>query len=72
MRLLVRLKGEGPRCFPSPKLKELGFKATRAEYYLVFDIKDMNPVKGIDPYKLKLRAGSGRSASYFTTLDKLL
>lgn len=40
-------------------------------YYLGFDIKDMTSVKGIDPYSFSLRAGKGRKAPYFTTLDNL-
>lgn len=70
-RLLVRLKGDGPKFYPKPALEALGFTPAD-EYYLGFEIKDFSPVPDIDPtlYELE-RKGQLRYTSYFTTIDKL-
>lgn len=70
-RILVRLKGNGPKFFPKPALEEYGFSPTSGEYFLGFEIKDFKPVADIDPYSYKIeRKGQQRSAPYFTTIDK--
>lgn len=69
-RLFVRLKGDGPKFYPKKALEELGFSPT-GEFYLGFDIKDLSPLDGIDPYAYKLeRKGEHRFTPYFTTFDK--
>ena len=69
-RLLVRLKGEGPKFYPKPALEELGF-APSGDFYLGFEIKDFVPVPDIDPNAYELeRKGQQRYTPYFTTIDK--
>ena len=70
-RLLVRLKGEGPKFYPKTALEALGFSPS-GDYYLGFDIVNFNPVPDIDPHTYKLeRKGQHRFSPYFTTIDKL-
>lgn len=71
-RLLVRLKGDGPKFYPKAALEALGFTPAD-EYYLGFEIKDFSPVPDIDPtlYELE-RKGQLRYTPYFTTIDKIL
>ena len=69
-RLLVRLKGDGPKFYPKTALEELGF-TPKGEYYLGFDIVDFTPVEGIDPSSYQFeRKGKYRTTPFFTTLDK--
>ncbi|MDE6192700.1 MAG: restriction endonuclease-like protein [Muribaculaceae bacterium] len=70
-RLLIRLTGDGPKFYPKPALKEIGFAPTSGEYFLGFEIKNFDPVPGIDPYDYELeRKGKLTSTPYFTTIDK--
>ncbi len=70
-RLLVRLKGEGPKFFPKPALEAMGFRPS-GDYYLVFEIADFAPVPGIDPNAYELeRKGKSATSPYFTTVEKL-
>lgn len=70
-RILVRLKGDGPKFYPKPALEALGFSPS-GDFYLGFEIKDFTPVSGIDPSAYKLeRKGQQRFTPYFTTFDKL-
>ena len=69
-RLLVRLKGDGPKFYPKTTLEELGFNP-KGEYYLGFDIVDFTPVEGIDTSSYQFeRKGKYRTTPFFTTLDK--
>lgn len=69
-RLLVRLKGEGPKFFPSSALEAMGFRPS-GDFYLAFEIIDFDPVPGIDPHVYELeRRGKAASAPYFTTIEK--
>lgn len=69
-RLLVRLKGDGPKFYPKTALENLGFKPS-GDFYLGFEIKDFNPVPDIDPYAYELeRKGAQSQTPYFTTLQK--
>ena len=69
-RLLLRLKGEGPKFFPKTALEAMGFTPT-GEYYLAFEIASFTPVPGIDPYAYELeRKGKQISSPYFTTIEK--
>lgn len=56
---------------PLPSLQELGFTPKRAKYYLGFKIKNLEPVKDLDPNSFVLRGGRGTVAPYFTTLKNL-
>lgn len=70
-RMLVRLKGDGPKFFPKPALEAMGFTPS-GDFYLCFEIKNFTPVPGIDPNAYELeRKGQLRFTPYFTTLDKL-
>lgn len=70
-RMLIRLKGDGPKFYPKPALEEIGFEPT-GDYFLGFDIKDFTPVPDIDPYAYQLeRKGKQSSTPYFTTIDKI-
>ena len=70
-RLLVRLKGEGPKFFPKTALEAMGFRPS-GDYYLAFEIADLAPIPGIDPYAYELeRKGKGATMPYFTTIEKL-
>lgn len=70
-RLLVRLKGDGPKFYPKAALEALGFTPDD-DYYLVFEIANLTPVPGIDPYAYELeRKGQLRFTPYFTTIDKI-
>lgn len=70
-RVLVRLKGDGPKFYPKTALEEMGFEPT-GDYFLGFDIKDFTPVPDIDPYIYQLeRKGKQSSTPYFTTIDKI-
>lgn len=68
-RMLVRLKGDGPKFYPKTALEALGF-APSGDFYLAFEIKDFVPVNGIDAdaYELE-RKGQQRFTPYFTTID---
>lgn len=71
-RVLVRLRGDGPKFYPNPALKALGFSPS-GDYYLGFEIVDFTPVPGIDPNAYELeRKGKQSTVPYFTTIDKLL
>ena len=71
-RVLVRLKGDGPKFFPKPALEAMGFSPS-GDYYLGFEIKDFTPVPGIDPNTYELeRKGQQRYTPYFTTLQNIL
>lgn len=71
-RLLVRLKGEGPKFYPKPALEELGFAPTSGEYFLGFEISSLKPVEDIDVSKYRLENKNPRDkTSYFTTIEKL-
>lgn len=70
-RILVRLKGDGPKFYPKTALESLGFTPS-GDFYLGFEIKDFKPVVGIDPNAYELeRKGQQRFTPYFTTIDKL-
>ena len=70
-RILVRLKGDGPKFYPKTALESIGF-APSGDFYLGFEIKDFTPVPGIDPNAYELeRKGKYAAAPYFTTIDKL-
>ena len=69
-RLLVRLKGDGPKFYRKTALEELGFKPS-GDFYLGFEIKDFNPVPDVDPRSYELeRKGAYSQTPYFTTFDK--
>lgn len=69
-RMLVRLKGDGPKFYPRAALEEMGFEPT-GDYFLGFDIKNFTPVPDIDPYIYQLeRKGKQSSTPYFTTINK--
>ena len=69
-RLLVRLRGDGPKFYPKPALEALGF-APSGDYYLGFEIIDFTPVPDINPNNYKLeRKGKHSYVPYFTTIDK--
>ncbi len=71
-RVLVRLKGDGPKFYPKTALENMGF-APSGDYYLGFEIKDFSPVPGIDPNAYELeRKGQQRFTTYFTTIDKIM
>ena len=71
-RLLVRLKGDGPKFYPRTALEELGFTPS-GDFYLGFEIVNFEPVRDIDPYAYEFeRKGQYRFTPYFTTIDKLL
>lgn len=70
-RILVRLKGDGPKFYPKTALEEMGFEPT-GDYFLGFDIKDFTPVPNINPYAYQLeRKGKQSTTPYFTTINKL-
>lgn len=70
-RLLLRLKGEGPKFYPKTELEKMGF-SPNGNFYLGFEISSLNPIPKIDPYKYKLeRRNQGEQTSYFTTIDRL-
>lgn len=69
-RMLVRLKGDGPKFYPKPALEALGFSPS-GDFYLGFEIKDFTPVANIDPNAYELeRKGKFSSTPYFTTIGK--
>lgn len=71
-RILVRLKGDGPKFYPKPALEALGFTPS-GDFYLGFEIKDFKPVPDIDPNTYELeRKGKYSTTPYFTTIDKFL
>ncbi|MBD5342586.1 MAG: DUF2357 domain-containing protein [Bacteroides sp.] len=71
-RLLVRLKGDGPKFYPKPALEALGFSPS-GDFYLGFEIVNFEPVADIDPNSYELeRKGQLRFTPYFTTIDKFL
>ncbi|MBD5282747.1 MAG: DUF2357 domain-containing protein [Bacteroides sp.] len=71
-RLLVRLKGDGPKFYPKPALEALGFSPS-GDFYLGFEIVNFEPVPDIDPNSYELeRKGQLRYTPYFTTIDKFL
>ena len=70
-RILVRLKGDGPKFYPKPALEALGFTPS-GDFYLGFDIKDFKPVPGIDPNAYELeRKGKQSTTPYFTPIDRI-
>lgn len=70
-RVLVRLKGDGPKFYPKTALESMGF-APSGDYYLGFGINDFTPVPGIDPNAYEIeRKGQQRYTPYFTTINKL-
>ena len=70
-RILVRLKGDGPKFYPKTALEEMGFEPI-GDYFLGFDIKDFTPVPNINPYAYQLeRKGKQSTTPYFTTINKL-
>ena len=69
-RLLVRLRGDGPKFYPKPALEALGFSPS-GDYYLGFEIIDFTPVPDISPTSYELeRKGKYAYVPYFTTIDK--
>ena len=71
-RILVRLKGDGPKFYPKPALEALGFTPS-GDFYLGFEIKDFKPVHGIDPDKIQsLNRRKFTTHPYFTTLQNLV
>lgn len=71
-RVLVRLKGTGPKFFPKTALQEMGFSPS-GDYYLAFEIADFTPVPDIDPSAYVLeRKGAQQFSPYFTTIDNFL
>lgn len=71
-RVLVRLKGEGPKFFPKPALEAMGFTPS-GDYYLAFEIIDFTPVPNVSPHTYELeRKGKQSTTPYFTSLQKLL
>lgn len=69
-RVLVRLRGDGPKFYPKPALEALGFSPS-GDYYLGFEIIDFTPVPEIDPNAYGLeRKGKHAYVPYFTTIDK--
>ena len=69
-RMLVRLKGDGPKFYPKSALEELGFSPSD-NFYLGFEIKNFNPVPEIDPNTYEFeRKGMYRYTPYFTTINK--
>ena len=70
-RVLLRLKGRGPKFFPKSALEALGFSPSD-DFYLGFEIKSLTPVKDVDPYVYQLeRFGKQSTVPYFTTFGKL-
>ena len=71
-RMLVRLKGDGPKFYPKSALEALGFTPS-GDFYLGFEIKNFVPVTDIDPYAYEFeRKGQYSYTPYFTTMDKFL
>lgn len=71
-RMLIRLKGEGPKFYPRTALEQMGFEPT-GDYYLGFEIKNLDPIESIDVSKYQLeRKGKLRYTPYFTTIDRIL
>ena len=71
-RIIVRLRGDGPKFFPKPALEALGFSPS-GDYHLAFEIVDFTPVPDIDPNAYELeRKGKQSFTPYFTTIDKFL
>ena len=69
-RLLVRLKGDGPRFYPKTLLQSMGFDPS-GDYYLGFEIADFTPVPGINPNDYEFeRKGKYSFTPYFTTIDR--
>lgn len=69
-RMLVRLKGDGPKFYPKSALEALGFSPSD-DFYLGFEIKNFVPVPDIDPYAYEFeRRGKYRYTPYFTTINK--
>ncbi len=71
-RLLLRLKGDGPKFFPKTALEAMGFSPS-GDFYLAFEIASLSPVPGIDPdaYELE-RKGPQRFTPYFTTINHIV
>lgn len=71
-RVLVRLRGDGPKFFPKPALEAMGFSPS-GDYYLGFEIIDFTPVPGIDPNAYELeRKGKYAATPYFTTIKNFV
>lgn len=71
-RILLRLKGNGPKFFSKDALEEKGFTPSK-DYYLGFEIQNTDAIEGFDlsAYKLE-RHGKGIYSAYFTGMDKIL
>ena len=74
---MYKLKPLGPRFVTASYLKSIGFNP-RHEYYLAFDLEDINPILFYtDPKtgrKLNIRkpSNSYMKESYYTTLGEVL
>lgn len=70
-RMLLRLKGDGPKFYPRKALEEMGFAPT-GDYFLGFEIKSLNHMTEIDisSYTLE-RKGLQQFTPYFTTFEKI-
>ncbi len=70
-RLLVRLKGDGPKFYPKTALEALGFSPS-GDFYLGFEIIDFSPVPGIDPNAYELeQKGTQQFSPYFTNIKRI-
>lgn len=71
-RMLLRLKGEGPKFFPKTALEAMGFTPS-GDFYLTFEIESLKPVSEIDPYAYVLeRKGQQSYTPYFTSIEKII
>lgn len=71
-RMLVYLKGDGPKFYPKSTLEALGFTPS-GDFYLGFEIKNFDPVPDINPYAYEFeRKGQYGYTPYFTTINKFL
>lgn len=70
-RTLLRLTGTGPKFYPKMALEQLGFAPSK-EFYLGFEIKNLNPITDIDISKYKFpRGGSASRIPYFATIEEI-
>jgi hypothetical protein len=73
-RMVLRLKGQGPKLFVADSLRNLGFSPSN-EHYLGFEIKSAKPIdiEGLDIHALNLRPrGDDSYRPYFTTIKELI
>ena len=72
-RILLELKGNGPKFFTANTLTGMGFEPS-GDYYLGFEIKSLKPIE-IDGFDIKLinlhKSGKQSYKPYFTTFKKL-